>query len=605
MSCNPLQSKPLLLVFLSLLSLNNVIRATDEPGTLIWVFDFFSDLDTSPAIGKDNTIYVGELFALDGDTGEQKWEWGTSINRIASPAIGADGTIYTGSIDFKLFALTSSTGAKRWEFSANKEINTSPAIATNGRIYFGSEDSKLYALNGSNKLWEFVTGDDVNSSPAIGANGQIYFGSSDGKVYALNTSNGTLVWEFTTGGSVESSPAIGEDGTVYIGSSDGKLYALDGATGALVWEYATGDDVDSSPAIGSNGNVYVGSKDNHFYAIDASTGSLKWRFGVSGDVESSPAVAADGTVYFGADDDTLYALDGETGTKKWDFTMTQSVVSAPAIGANGVVYVTSQYFVYALQGSAGPDTSSWPMFGQNIRRTRSAGGYSNTSSPVISSSDAFTFSDSSSTLDVATVAATDANGDTLGFHILADGDGQLFSIDRNTGEFFFKSQPDFLNPVDADSDNVYDITVQVHDGLKTTNQAVSISVTLGNPYRSAIAFIVGVRSNATQFLENWYVDQSLGFLYATEDTQWIYQKELGYLYPESDTNWFYSAGELGWLHIQDENITAKELGSTSVLVGYLYSSTKGWVYLSSGLGNDGDLVTMYYDVSEETWELLN
>ena len=582
------------------------LPAAEAPGTLLWEFEYWPDLGTSPAIGKNQIIIAGELYAIDGSTGEAVWEFGTAVSEIASAAIGTDSTIYSSSIDRSLYALNGLTGAQKWAFQSNGKIDSSPALAPDRTVYFGSDDGKLYALYGSNGTlkWEFETEDDVDSSPSIGSDGTVYFGSDNGKVYALNGSTGALKWEFTTGANVESSPAIGSDGSVYIGSSDGNLYALNGSTGALIWEFGTDDDVDSSPAIGEDGTLYFGSKDNHLYAVDSATGNLKWKFAAGVDVESSPAVASDGTVYVGTDDDKLYAIDGATGDKKWEYTMLQKVDSAPVIGSNGVVYVTSGNSLYALQGTGGPALSSWPMFGQNIRRTRHVSGYTNPNTPVIQSGNSFSFGDDSSELEVGSISATDGDGDHLGYHIVGGNDKDLFTIDPDSGVFSFVNSPDFLVPGDADGDNVYDLVLQAHDGMKASSQSISVNVTLGNPYKSALAFVVGIRVNATIFKNNWYIDPDLGYLHARSDTEWVYQKELGFLFPKPDSNWFFSLGELGWLHIDDNLVEAETLGNSPVMTGYLYSSTKGWIYFSSALEANGSQTALYFDVDQAIWTIL-
>jgi outer membrane protein assembly factor BamB len=108
-----------------------------------------------------------------------KWMYMTSGNVQTSPAIGADGTIYVGSHDSNLYALDGSTGALKWVYATDGVVQTSPAIGADGTIYVGSDDYNLYALDGSTGIlkWKYATGDTVQSSPAIGADGTIYVGS--------------------------------------------------------------------------------------------------------------------------------------------------------------------------------------------------------------------------------------------------------------------------------------------------------------------------------------------------------------------------------------------------------------------------------------------
>ena len=56
-----------------------------------WAFSTDSDIESSPAIGADGTIYVGSddkhLYAINPD-GLVMWEYGTGANIESSPAIG-------------------------------------------------------------------------------------------------------------------------------------------------------------------------------------------------------------------------------------------------------------------------------------------------------------------------------------------------------------------------------------------------------------------------------------------------------------------------------------------------------------------------------------
>ena len=78
---------------------------------------------------------------------------------------------------------------------------------------------------------------------------------------------------------------------------------------------------------------------------------------------------------------------------------------------------------------------------------------------------------------VTTVAATDADGDSLVYTIVAGGDGGQISLDPATHQLSFKTAPDFENPTDANHDNIYDVTVQVSDGSNTDTQVLHVSVT--------------------------------------------------------------------------------------------------------------------------------
>lgn len=98
------------------------------------------------------------------------------------------------------------------------------------------------------------------------------------------------------------------------------------------------------------------------------------------------------------------------------------------------------------------------------------------------------------TLAVTIVAATDADGPTIGYSIVGGADAALFEIDATTGALRFRSAPDFENPADAGGDNVYDVVVEASDGSNADRQALSISVTNSNDNAPVITSFGGVAS---------------------------------------------------------------------------------------------------------------
>ncbi|WP_424967184.1 SdrD B-like domain-containing protein [Dinoroseobacter sp. S375] len=65
---------------------------------------------------------------------------------------------------------------------------------------------------------------------------------------------------------------------------------------------------------------------------------------------------------------------------------------------------------------------------------------------------------------VADIDASDADGDSLTYEIVGGRDGDMFTIDPNTGELSFKAAKDYENPTSGGGNNTYDVTVKVSDG---------------------------------------------------------------------------------------------------------------------------------------------
>ena len=79
------------------------------------------------------------------------------------------------------------------------------------------------------------------------------------------------------------------------------------------------------------------------------------------------------------------------------------------------------------------------------------------------------------TLDIATLQATDAEGDNITYSISGD-DASLLSIGGSSGILAFQSSPDFESPQDADQDNIYSVTVSASDGQLTSSLGIIITV---------------------------------------------------------------------------------------------------------------------------------
>ena len=106
----------------------------------------------------------------------------------------------------------------------------------------------------------------------------------------------------------------------------------------------------------------------------------------------------------------------------------------------------------------------------------------NDSDPVITSNgggSSASINVSENSAAVTVVAATDADlpAATLSYSIVPVGDGGLFNIDPGTGALTFRNAPNREAPADGNLDNVYNVTVQVSDGVRTDSQVIAITVT--------------------------------------------------------------------------------------------------------------------------------
>jgi outer membrane protein assembly factor BamB len=184
----------------------NTVYARYPDGSIKWTVVLGpspgSDNDYMPGVDPNTgTVYTdvpgNAVAALNPANGSEIWRVGVRSDVDSTPIVGPDGTIYFGTDDdaFALFAVTSG-GAVRWEFTTGDDVDTSPALSPDASVVYAvSNDGNVYAVDTATgeEKWSFAivtsTADspaNVTSSPAVDPNtGIIYVGSDDTNVYAL------------------------------------------------------------------------------------------------------------------------------------------------------------------------------------------------------------------------------------------------------------------------------------------------------------------------------------------------------------------------------------------------------------------------------------
>lgn len=282
--------------------------------------------------------------------GKIRWSYNTSSEINSSPVIGKDGTVYFGANNGGLYAL-SPDGRLRWKYDTEARIRSSPCVNGMGIILVGSNDCFLHALDPYGRLlWKLRTYGRLRSSPCVDDDDIVYFGSYDHYMYAV-LPNGDLKWRTDLGGYLEAAPALSDDGRIFVASKgvfSGKsyFYCLD-KSGNIKSYSGLKLPVRSSPCISDNGCIYFGGMDNFLYALNPD-GSLKWRFQAEGPIVSTPLVLPDGSVVFGSLDKNVYSISN-AGRLQWIFSTQASIFSSPILGGSSIIFIGSDdYHVYAL-----------------------------------------------------------------------------------------------------------------------------------------------------------------------------------------------------------------------------------------------------------------
>jgi hypothetical protein len=111
--------------------------------------------------------------------------------------------------------------------------------------------------------------------------------------------------------------------------------------------------------------------------------------------------------------------------------------------------------------------------------------------PTFNSSTNYAVYENSKVVGTVTATLPTIVGSSLEYFIDGGADASLFTINKTTGELSFWNAPDYENPQDSGSNNVYDVTVRVKD-VKTQNTlntaTQQIQVTINNVDES-ISFV--------------------------------------------------------------------------------------------------------------------
>lgn len=227
--------------------------------------------------------------------------------------------------------------------------------------------------------------------------------------------------------------------------------AWDGANWTSQVLAITVTDSNEGPRITSNGggasaNVSISENTTAATVVTAS------------DPESQPLTYS----VIGGSDSARFTIDAVTGAL--------SFVAAPDFEAPGDTGSDNVYEVI-VQASDGSLTSAQTLhiavINANEGPTITSGGGGSGASYTVAEN----------TFAVATIAASDPDGQSLVYSIVGGADAARFTIDAATGALRFASAPNFEAPGDAGGDNVYDVVVQASDGSFVDTQALTVSIT--------------------------------------------------------------------------------------------------------------------------------
>ena len=263
----------------------------------------------------------------------------------------------------------------------------------------------------------------------------------------------------------------------------------------------TVNDVDETPAVASVDVTSTPSAAADTYGLDE-TIEVTVTFDQAVTVTGTPRIQL--RIGGGAQENLKWAnYAGGAGTTALRFTY---VVQAGDMDDNGIYIEADELFLNGgtIQG-VDDDVAAGLTYallgtqsGHKVDGSLTTTGATN-AAPVFTSAD--TFSADENRTVVGTVTATDADaGDTVSYAVTGGDDQARFQINPTSGVLTFATAPDHENPADADSNNVYLVTVTATGGTGaralTAEQTIAVTVndvdeTAGTPATGDLTATVG------------------------------------------------------------------------------------------------------------------
>ena len=118
------------------------------------------------------------------------------------------------------------------------------------------------------------------------------------------------------------------------------------------------------------------------------------------------------------------------------------------------------------------------------------------------------------TTTIYTATTTDPEDDTLTYS-LSGTDQDDFIIDPSSGAISFVNKPDHESPTDADTNNVYQVTLEVSDGSNTVTQELTFTVTDSNEH--SVSAPIDADGATNQIAENAAAETPVGITVSASD----------------------------------------------------------------------------------------
>ncbi|WP_213687685.1 outer membrane protein assembly factor BamB [Acinetobacter sp. WY4] len=290
---------------------NGVVFAIDPKGEVsafkgkqrLWQKKVSKDNLSSGVEAAEGLVVVGnqkgQLFALDQQTGEQKWT--TQLTgALLAPSLIHAGRVISVSNDGAVYAHEIATGAQVWTYNLpNVQFSlrgmAAPVALDARNVLIASSNAYIYALDalsGVPKLQRRVAVSDgrsdiqrlvdIDGEPVVA--GQFVVTTSyQGQVTVLDLASQQVVWS-EDASSIQRPEVVGNG--VFVAQTDGKIKAFEITSGQPLWENDQLLNRKLSNPVMLGTDLVVGDLDGVLHLIDPRTGQITGRSKTSGEVRS-------------------------------------------------------------------------------------------------------------------------------------------------------------------------------------------------------------------------------------------------------------------------------------------------------------------------------
>lgn len=290
---------------------NGVVFAIDPKGEVsafkgkqrLWQKKVSKDNLSSGVEAAEGLVVVGsqkgQLFALDQQTGEQKWT-AQLTGALLAPSLIHAGRVISVSNDGMVYAHEVASGAQVWtynlpnvQFSLRGMAAPVPLDARN--VLIASSNAYIYALDalsGVPKLQRRVAVSDgrsdiqrlvdIDGEPVVA--GQFVVTTSyQGQVTVLDLASQQVIWS-EDASSIQRPEVVGNG--VFVVQTDGKIKAFEISSGQPLWENDQLLNRQLSNPVMLGTDLVVGDLDGVLHLIDPRTGQITGRSKTSGEVRN-------------------------------------------------------------------------------------------------------------------------------------------------------------------------------------------------------------------------------------------------------------------------------------------------------------------------------